>query len=525
MTSGDYFQLTTALNRLNQVREFLSTLVNPIELVGLIIDTLRTLGSIFSHVPGDPDTIDDYVDAFRRMRTAIETADVDLDRVQTGVPAVWQGDAATEALAALRATQSLFEQAAPAMRHAADLLDDYAGEVRRLKTKLRGHREDLDEVIHELDSVLDVVRNIWDTVNPFDSDGGIAEEIAKALGAVTGAIDVFEDLGRAQDTLRRGLRDVAGKARAGAVRSEHVDAFDAVLLANAGIDGGAREENGILTSAQLARVGEQMDRLSEADRARMQALLEGAGSEHERAYLMKALAAGNSVDQIAAFATVIHGKSDEWLRKQLSLVNPGATGLVTYGNPPVSVDQYNGTTCGSTSIMIARAMNDPLYAMSLTTDAQGNPLTSTEFERRIADEEERIHNVTDPSWRHGIGTMPWGMADELSRNEEALGAPYDWRWVDDTDSGSVNPALDDAVGAVDAGHPVPVLIGNGASMDGGFPPSVPRHYVLLVGHEGDQLIFYEPSAGEMVRVSESDFRDGNMSALGYDHVQGVVTPR
>ncbi|HEX6684253.1 MAG TPA: hypothetical protein VF062_15725 [Candidatus Limnocylindrales bacterium] len=525
MTSGDYFQLTTALNRLRDVLEFLRTLTNPIEMVRTIIDTLRTLGSIFSHVPGDPDTIDEYVSAYRRMRNAIETADLDLDRVQTGVPAVWQGDAATEAVAALRATQSLFEQAAPAMRHAADLLDDYAGEVRRLKSELRRHREDLDEVIHELDSVFDVARNLWDTVWPFDGDGGIQQEIAKAIHAVLGAIQVFEDLGKAQDTLRRGLRDVEGKARAGAVRSSHVDAFDAVLLANAGIDGGSREENGILSTAQLAEAAERMGGLSEADRARMQALLDGAGSEHERAYLMKALAAGRSVDDIATFAGMIHGKSDDWLRRQLSLVNPGSSGLVTYGNPPVSVDQYNQTTCGSTSIMIARAMNDPMYALSLTTDASGNPLSSTEFDRRIADEEERIHNLTDPSWRHGIGTMPWGMTDELNRNSEALGSEYDWRWVDDTDSGSVNPALDDAVGAVDAGRPVPVLIGNGASMDGGFPPSVPRHYVLLVGHEGDQLVFYEPSAGEMVRVSESDFRDGNMSALGYDHVQGVVTPR
>lgn len=525
MTSGDYFQITTALNRLNQVLDFLRTLTNPVEMIGLIIDTIRTLGSVLSHVPGDPDAIDGYAGAFRAMKNALETADTDLDRVQTSVPAVWQGEAATEAVAALRATQSLFEQAAPAMRHAADLLDDYAGELRRLKQELQRHREDLDEVIRELDSLLDVLSNVWGTLWPFDDDGGIAQEISKAIRAVTGAIGVFEDLAAAEDTLRRGLRDVAGKARAGAVRSAHVDAFDAVLLADAGIDGTAREEGGILTTAQLAGAAENMSQLSEADRARMRALLEGAGSEHERAYLMKALAAGRSIDDIAQFAAAIHGKSDSWLRQQLSLVNPGSDGYVTYGDPPVSVDQYNGTTCGSTSIMIARAMNDPMYAMSLTTGADGTPLDPGGFRERIAAEEERIHNLTDPSWRHEVGTMPWGMTDELNRNSEALGAEYDWRWVDDTDAGSVNPALDDAVGAVDAGHPVPVLIGNGSSMDGGFPPGVPRHYVLLVGHEGDQLVFYEPGAGKMVRVSESDFRDGNMSALGYDHVQGVVTPR
>lgn len=518
MTSGEYFQLTTAINRLKQVLEFLGTISNPVGMARAIVDTLVTLGSILRELPGDPDAIDGYASAYRCMNVALARADTDLDRVQTNVPAVWQGDAATEAVAALRATQSLFEQSAPAMRQAAGLLDDYADELRRLKRELAGHREDLNEVVRELDSVLDVARNVWDTVWPFDNGGGLAQEVAKAVRAVSGAIRVFEDLAGAEDALRRGLRDVAGKARAGAVRSSHVDAFDAVLLANAGIDGSAREENGILTTAQLARAAELMGQLSEADRARMQALLEGAGSEYERAYLMKALAAGRPVDDIAAFAGLIHGKSDAWLREQLSLVNPGASGAVTYGNPPVPVNQYNGTTCGSTSIMIARAMNDPIYAMSLTTDASGNPLNADQFGDRIAQEEERIHNLTDPSWRHDIGTMPWGMADELNRNRDALGAEYDWRWVDDTDAGSVNPALDDAVAAVDAGHPVPVLIGEHV------PTGVPRHYVLLVGHEGDQLVFYDPS-GRMVRVSESDFRDGNMSAMGYDHVQGVVTPR
>jgi uncharacterized protein YukE len=513
MTSGDDFQLTTAINRLKQVLDFLTTLTNPVQMVGAIIEALRTLGSIFSHVPGDPDTIDGYAGAFRAMRNAIETADTDLDWVQAAVPAVWQGDAATEALAALRATQSLFEQAAPAMRYTADLLSDYADELRRLKTKLRGYREDLQEVIRELDSPLDVARNIIDTLNPFDgSDSGIDAEIEKAIRAVSGAIQVFEDLATAKDTLRRGLRDVAGKARAGTARSAHVDAFDAVLLANAGIDGSAREENGILSTAQLARAAEKMDQLSDADRARMQALLENAGSEHERAYLMKALAAGHSLEEITRFAGLIHGKDDTWLRQQLSLVNPGAGGAVEYNGYPV--EQFDGTTCGSTSIMIARAMNDPLYALSLTTASDGTPFDSNQFRERIESEERRIHDSTNTLWPQGLGTTPWGLSDELNQRSDSFGAQYDWRLVDDTSAGSVNPALDDAVGAVDAGHSVPVLIGD----------SYPAHYVLLVGHEGDQLIFYDPG-GRMVRVSESDFRDGNMSALGYEHVQGVVTPR
>jgi hypothetical protein len=220
------------------------------------------------------------------------------------------------------------------------------------------------------------------------------------------------------------------------------------------------------------------------------------------------LAAGHPIDAIERFGAQIHGKDEGWLRQQLSLVNPAGSGTVSYDGRLIR--QFDGTTCGSTSIMIARAMNDPVYALSLTTGADGNRFDGEDFSERIKAEEQRIHDSTNKVWPQKLGTSPWGLTDELNR----YGTQYDWRAVDDTSKGSVNPALDAAVGAVDAGHTVPVLIGDG----------YPKHYVLLIGHEGGNLVFYNPS-GEVVRVSESDFRDGNMSALGYRHVQGVVTPR
>ena len=68
--------------------------------------------------------------------------------------------------------------------------------------------------------------------------------------------------------------------------------------------------------------------------------------------------------------------------------------------------------------------------------------------------------------------------------------------------------------AVDAGYPVPVLIGDG----------IPRHYVLLIGHDDGLLTFYNPS-GAIEQISEADFLNGNVSALGYQHVQAVITPK
>jgi hypothetical protein len=511
MTSDDDFQVTTVVLRLKRLASTLLSFSNPITAAGEIAGIISELASILREVPGDPDLIEGYAKGFRDMAQALDLTTTDLSAAVTaGVPSVWRGPAADAAVAALKATRDLTGDAAPAMRHAARLLESYADTLRELKRALSGYREDVGEAVSELDSLWDIGGNLLDTLLP-GGDGGLLDEIGKIVNAINGAIRVFERLGEAADTLRRGMRDVAGKARAGAIRSAHVSAFDAVRFANAAMSADLNEENGILTTAQLARAADRLGELSDADRARMQALLDNAGSEAERAYLLKALAAGHPVASVEQFGALIHGKSESWLRDQLALVNPADSGTVTVNG--LELEQQSGTTCGSTSIMIARAMNDPLYALSLTTDASGNPLDAKDFQDRIRTEQERIHDSTNLIWPKPIGTPPWGMSNELNEHADSFGAQYDWRLVDDTHSGSVNPALDDAVGAVDAGYTVPVLIGDG----------YPAHYVLLVGHEGDDLIFYNPS-GEMTRVKESDFRNGNMDALGFSHVQGVVTP-
>jgi hypothetical protein len=512
VASDDYVQVSTVLLKLRNAAQALAAITNPIAMAGTIASIVSDLTSILREVPGDPDGIDTYAAACRTIAADLDSADIDLDAVRGSVPAVWEGESATRAAAALTATQQMMELAAPSMRSAAGLMEDYAEQVRGLSRELAVHKQALSEVVSDVDSALDVGRSLLATVVPLWDEDGLDDLLGKAASAVAGAISVFEQLEQAEDTLRRGMRDIIGKARAGAVDSPHLSPFDTVLLAVAGISGTADEDNGILTTAQLRRAGDLMDALSPQEREELQALLQGAGSDSEPAYILKALAAGHSIAEITAFAGQIRGKSDAWLREHLSLVDPGGRGEVRFGG--YSVEQFNSTTCGSTSILVARAMNDPLYAMTLTTDGNGNGLSGAEFYDRLAAEEQRIHDSTNTLWPQSLGTSPWGLSGELNEHADSFGAQYDWRLVDDTDRGSVNPALDDAVGAVDAGYTVPVLIGD----------SYPAHYVLLVGHEGSNLVFYDP-AGRLVVVSEDDFRNGNLGALGYQHVQGVIVPR
>src|SRR5262249_47883227 len=155
--------------------------------------------------------------------------------------------------------------AAPAMIRAASGLEDYADTLRQLKKDLQHCRDQLAHVVRELSSAGGIVSHTWHQLNPFDDGEDLTGLIREAIEAIAGAIRVFERLRDAADTLRRLMRDVEGKARAGQARGAHVSAFDAVQLADAGIGGAAREESGILTTAQLKRAADKLDALSDAD--------------------------------------------------------------------------------------------------------------------------------------------------------------------------------------------------------------------------------------------------------------------
>jgi hypothetical protein len=254
--------------------------------------------------------------------------------------------------------------------------------------------------------------------------------------------------------------------------------------------------------------------VSGADRARMDAALARAAGPEQRAYIGKAIAAGHSANEVVGFAEAIRGRRPGWLRMHLSLIDPSGTGEVSYLGSELS--QINDTTCGSTSLLMARAMADPLYDLYLTTGDSTDPAAATpaQFQARVAAEEQRIHDATNVVWPKSLGTSPWGVSGELNRHVGATGTRYATRLLVGTRGGRINPALRDAVTAVDRGQPVPVLIGD----------LLPHHYVLVVGHRGGDLLFYDPSDAEVVVVSEQAFLAGETSTLGYRHVMAVITP-
>jgi hypothetical protein len=247
---------------------------------------------------------------------------------------------------------------------------------------------------------------------------------------------------------------------------------------------------------------------SPADRAEVLAAAATAGSLQEP-YVLKAFAAGHSVDEVVRFASLIRGRKPIWLRTHLNLVDPDGPWLVTYH--AALVRQVDNTTCGSTVILMARAIADPIYAFSLTSGGRGDRAAATagQFEARLGAEEQRIHDATNTIWPKRFGTTPSGVAAELNRHAGALGTRYDAQLV-----GRGDQVLRNAVTAARSGLPVPVLIGDW----------LPRHYVLLIGVDSRDLLFYEPDEATLIRVGVQDFLDGKAGPLGFPHVQAVITP-
>jgi hypothetical protein len=527
MASDDTTQLTTAMHRLSD----LANAANPITAIPQAISLLCTVISECAHEPaGDPDRLDRAAAAFGSAATAVDGLRQRADKLSgQRLPDIWHGLAGGTAQTAVAAITHQLGDAQPVFGDLHGTLGTLAHALRDAKARHAAGRGHLQAAQHELTAggMFGLVPDILHLRST------LSRAISEAVEGLRGCIGAYETAAAAERQAASRLREAAGRARVGAESTgARFSALDAVVLADQAYGSSSVSlpyDDGVLSPAQLARATQALDGLSPQDYATMQALLAAAGSDKERAYLLKALAAGHPVGEVQRFAGMIRGKPSDWLDQHLTLVHPGSDQGFSYtdaNGETVRIDQYDETTCGSTAILATRSMADPLFTLDLTTG--GNPddpsaTSAAEFEKRLSAEEQRIHDQSTAgklgpfNYPQAIGTPPWGVADQLNQYGNATGTQYGSHWVDNTDAGQIDRALSDVEASVDSGQPVPVLIGDG----------VPRHYVLVIGHHGGDLQIYEPTSGRTVTVSETDFRDGTpafANAVGYPNVQAVVTP-
>ena len=506
MASRDAGQLTTVLQRLGDGL----ALLNPVKLVSVSRAALHELGT---PPPGDPAALRALAETFRAAGTAAEPLPADVRRLD-----------ATSAAQVVLATAAALGRAQQAFRMAATALDTLADRIEAQQHTHAELRRKLHDAVHDATHLGRV---------PAPDPTALDDLTRAAAALIHGCIRVYTDAIEAADQAAAVFADVAGAARAGAGAGGGLPAPDAVVLAAHGLttshysgEGGQEGghegghgggyDGGVLTVAQLHRAGQRLAGLPADDAATVRTVLDDAESGTERAYLLKAVAAGHGAAGLAAFAAAIRGRDERWLHDHLSLIDRGGPGgQDRFG---AEVDQCDGYTCGTTSAIVALAEADPVYTLTLTAGLEPpyDQADRDEFDRRLTAEQRRVHAKTNTVWPRRFGTLPAGIADWLNEHSGATGVRYRWHLVDDTDRRDVSEALREVVTAVDGGHPVPVLVGG----------PVPRHYVLAVGHAGDDLLIFEPTSGDTIRVPAADFVNGALrDEAGFDHVQAVIVPR
>jgi hypothetical protein len=124
--------------------------------------------------------------------------------------------------------------------------------------------------------------------------------------------------------------------------------------------------------------------------------------------------------------------------------------------------QRDAVSCGPAVAVVAGTLLDPAYRANLADAAW------------FDGEQGRIHAAANRIWPRSLGTTPWGMARTISEHSARYHVRYGWRLPRRKDP------LADVARAVRANWPVAMLIGS----------AIPRHWVLIVGCDGEMLHCY-----------------------------------
>lgn len=513
--------------------------LNPLELAtnvrtaaGLVDQTRRELAH---RPPGDPAALGHAAGAWRTLALALAAARADVQDVRAERRRVWRGTAAV----AFDATAALLDVRLGAASVAAQ----------RGADALRAHARELDAAHRAHDDALAELARAKDDVPRHPGELDQVDDVVRHLrAAIAGATEAWDRAERAERTCAAELAQVRAAMPFPDGAAPGVCALEAVAQHEPG-SGRRPWVGGVLVRARAAARA-----LPAADRSALDDLLADAPTARHRAWVLAALAAGHDAATVRRFAVRIASTSDpdQVLDPERAL------------RPDGPFRQSTGTTCGSSSLVLARLLRDPVAALHVLTgfdaadgaagagvagaalgggpsvgaasSAEAGPprdavlpsdAVAARFRALEAATKRRTDdprkdtaaawsptNVSAP-WPPFLGTSPWAAAEELSALAPPGGAGYGVDLVDPRSGADRAAAFARLVAATDDGAPAVLYVG-----DAGMP----RHVVLVYAHADAAVDVYEPGRGVRLTITREQFVEGSFRAGGWDTPWAVVVP-
>lgn len=276
---------------------------------------------------------------------------------------------------------------------------------------------------------------------------------------------------------------------------------------------------GVIESYQASLVPQAVRVLSQENYDNFRQLLTDSGSDLERGFLCKALAAGRSQPDITRFAERIRGRSERWLLRNLNLVNwSGGGGGVT---------QSFSDSCAPTTVQAFHGLYDPIYALFLRSQGNiaqqpGNAATNpgSVSNQSMMGEQRRLltgaggatADRAAPAGGSGINDRPWSrLVNQLSQTTglryRPRGVPSPLSW---------NRAFNILNTNLDQGIHVPA----GVSGPGG------GHAVLIIQRSGNRYQIHDPWTGQTVWRRRSAFINNTLNLpSGWNIMDMIMVPR
>jgi hypothetical protein len=273
---------------------------------------------------------------------------------------------------------------------------------------------------------------------------------------------------------------------------------------------------GVINDRQARRAIARIDEIPMNEYLQFRQILYYAGSNTERAYLCKALAAERSIGDIGGFAQAIRGKDRPWLLANLNVANEN----VAQGGSAAGIQQQWQMACGPTSVQTIRAQNDPIYALTLTS---AGPVSGVGGNAPMTLEQGAIL-IGQGSMPTPLGTAGQGawVESDLNNLSSATGVTYAFHMVNalaptNPPGGEVDRAFDEIAGYLNQGIQVPILIGGG--------PNVTAHYVMGLRAQGDTILINDPGSGTTTWVQRAQFLSNTLAPpLSWPFLAGFDRP-